>query len=164
VHPSHYEGGESETPDSHDLERDQTTLPLIRAAIARGLPVLAICRGIQELNVALGGSLIQRVHARPGFRDHRGGPGPHETRYGPKHPITVTGNLTVWRWRPARPTARSRRWRCRPLPAGCWACNGIRSGRSPATRTVLLFSLLSAKPASPGRGSVRGVARKLNPK
>ena len=67
VHPSHYEGGESETPDFHDLERDHTTLPLIRAAIARGLPVLAICRGIQELNVALGGSLIQRVHARPGL-------------------------------------------------------------------------------------------------
>jgi putative glutamine amidotransferase len=93
VHPSHYQGGESETPDFHDLERDHTTLPLIRAAIARGLPVLAICRGIQELNVALGGSLIQRVHAREGFLDHRGGPGPHETRYGPKHPIAVTGHL-----------------------------------------------------------------------
>ena len=93
VHPSHYQGGESETPDFHDLERDHTTLPLIRAAIARGLPVLAICRGIQELNVALGGSLIQRVHAQPGFSDHRGGPGPHESRYGPKHPITVTGSL-----------------------------------------------------------------------
>jgi putative glutamine amidotransferase len=93
VHPSHYEGGESETPDFHDLERDHTTLPLIRAAIARGLPVLAICRGIQELNVALGGSLIQRVHAQAGFSDHRGGLGPQETRYGPKHSITVTGSL-----------------------------------------------------------------------
>ncbi|MDR3530918.1 MAG: gamma-glutamyl-gamma-aminobutyrate hydrolase family protein [Rhodopila sp.] len=93
VHPSHYDGGESETPDSHDLERDHTTLPLIRAAIARGIPVLAICRGIQELNVALGGSLIQRVHAREDKMDHRGGPGPHEQRYGPKHPIAVTGSL-----------------------------------------------------------------------
>lgn len=93
VHPSHYEGGESETPDFHDLERDHTTLPLIRAAIARGIPVLAICRGIQELNVALGGSLIQRVHARPDRHDHRGGAGPHETRYGPKHPIAVIGGL-----------------------------------------------------------------------
>lgn len=45
VHPSHYEGGESETPDFHDLERDATTLPLIRAAVKRGIPVLAICRG-----------------------------------------------------------------------------------------------------------------------
>jgi putative glutamine amidotransferase len=93
VHPSHYQGGDSETPDFHDLERDQTTLPLIRAAIDRGVPVLAICRGIQELNVALGGSLFQRVHVRPGMMDHRGGPGPLETRYGPKHPVTVTGSL-----------------------------------------------------------------------
>jgi putative glutamine amidotransferase len=93
VHPSHYEGGESETPDFHDLERDHTTLPLIRAAIARGIPLLAICRGIQELNVALGGTLWQRVHVQPGMNDHRGGPGPHETRYGPKHPIAVCGSL-----------------------------------------------------------------------
>jgi putative glutamine amidotransferase len=93
VHPSHYAGGESETPDFHDMERDHTTLPLIRAAIARGLPVLAICRGIQELNVALGGSLIQRVHVRSGMFDHRGGPGSLEARYGPKHPIVVTGGL-----------------------------------------------------------------------
>ncbi len=93
VHPSRYDGGESETPDFHDLERDHTTLPLIRAAIAAAIPVLAICRGIQELNVALGGSLIQRVHARPDLLDHRGGPGPHETRYGPRHPVTLTGAL-----------------------------------------------------------------------
>jgi putative glutamine amidotransferase len=93
VHPSHYEGGESETPDFHDLERDQTTLPLIRAAIGRGIPLLAICRGIQELNVALGGSLIQRVHKRDGRHDHRGGQGPLDMRYGPKHPIAVTGSL-----------------------------------------------------------------------
>ena len=93
VHPGHYGGGESETPDFHDLERDGTTLPLIRAAIARGIPVLAICRGIQELNVALGGSLIQRVHARAGRQDHRGGPGPQEVRYGAKHAVAVTGSL-----------------------------------------------------------------------
>ena len=93
VHPSLYDGGDSETPDFHDLERDHTTLPLIRTAIARGIPVLAICRGIQELNVALGGSLHQRVHTLSDRLDHRGGPGPHETRYGPKHPIEVTGSL-----------------------------------------------------------------------
>ena len=93
VHPSLYGGGDSETPDFHDLERDQTSLPLIRAAIARGLPVLAICRGIQELNVALGGSLHQRVHTLADRLDHRAGSGPHETRYGPKHTIAVTGSL-----------------------------------------------------------------------
>jgi putative glutamine amidotransferase len=94
VHPSHYQGGESETPDLHDLERDHTTLPLIRAAIARGIPVLAICRGIQELNVALGGTLLQNVHDIPGRGDHRGnGDGSMEKAYGPKHTITVTGAL-----------------------------------------------------------------------
>jgi putative glutamine amidotransferase len=93
VHPTHYAGGASETPDFHDMERDHTTLPLIRAAVARGLPVLAICRGIQELNVALGGTLIQRVHEHPGRFDHRGGHGSLEQRYGPKHCVGVTGQL-----------------------------------------------------------------------
>src|SRR5258708_3345276 len=94
VHPSHYGVAESLTPDSHDPARDATTLPLIRAAIARGLPVLAICRGIQELNVALGGSLLQNVHDHPGRRDHRGnGEGSMERAYGPKHTISVTGAL-----------------------------------------------------------------------
>ncbi len=93
VHPGHYDGGDSETPDRHDPKRDSTTLPLIRAAVALGLPVLAICRGIQELNVALGGTLIQRVHALPGRRDHRGGEGTLDQKYGPKHKVAVTGQL-----------------------------------------------------------------------
>jgi putative glutamine amidotransferase len=93
VHPSHYGTTESLTPELHDPARDATTLPLIRAAIARGLPVLAICRGIQELNVALGGSLLQNVHDLPGRRDHRGGKGPLEVAYGPKHMVSVTGAL-----------------------------------------------------------------------
>lgn len=92
VHPSYYDGGDSETPDRHDPLRDATTLPLIRSAIDRGVPMLAICRGIQELNVALGGSLIQRVHARPGRLDHRG-EGPEVQRYGVAHPVVVQGLL-----------------------------------------------------------------------
>ena len=92
VHPSHYGVTESLTPDRHDHDRDATTLPLIRAAIARGLPVLAICRGIQELNVALGGTLLQNIHDIPGRMDHRGnGDGDLEKAYGPKHMISVTG-------------------------------------------------------------------------
>ena len=94
VHPTHYDGGETQTPDFHDPERDATTLPLIRAAIARGMPVLAICRGLQELNVALGGTLHQQVHEQPGRMDHRGGPGTLEHRYRPKHPIALSGELT----------------------------------------------------------------------
>jgi putative glutamine amidotransferase len=93
VHPSHYGTDESLTPDKHDPARDSTTLPLIRAAIARGLPVLAICRGIQELNVALGGTLLQNVHDFPGRHDHRGGKGPLDVAYGPKHTVSLTGAL-----------------------------------------------------------------------
>ena len=48
-----------------------TVLPLIRAALARDIPLLAVCRGHQELNVALGGSLHQLVHEQPGLMDHR---------------------------------------------------------------------------------------------
>ncbi|WBV43587.1 gamma-glutamyl-gamma-aminobutyrate hydrolase family protein [Pseudoroseomonas cervicalis] len=62
--PPHLEG----TPE--DPARDSTTLPLIRAALERGLPVFAICRGFQELNVALGGTLDQRVQDLPGRLDH----------------------------------------------------------------------------------------------
>ena len=62
--PAHAEG----TPE--DLRRDNVTLRLIRAAVARGVPVLAICRGMQELNVALGGSLHQRLQDLPGRIDH----------------------------------------------------------------------------------------------
>jgi len=93
VHPGLYGGGESQTPDFHDTARDATSLPLIRAALARGMPVLAICRGIQELNVALGGTLHQRVHAVPGRDDHRGGPGEAAVRYRPKHSIALSGGL-----------------------------------------------------------------------
>jgi putative glutamine amidotransferase len=93
VHPDLYAGGATLTPDLHDKARDATALPLIRAAIQRGLPVLAICRGIQELNVALGGTLYQRLHAVPGRIDHRGGEGPIEVRYGPKHSVRLSGRL-----------------------------------------------------------------------
>jgi putative glutamine amidotransferase len=93
VHPSHYAGGESQTPDRHDLERDATTLRLIPEAIKRGMPVLAICRGIQELNVALGGTLHQQVHEVPRRMDHRPGPGPIETKYAPIHLVTLSGQL-----------------------------------------------------------------------
>ncbi len=71
VEPSHY-GGEPSAPGTlHDPARDATTLPLIRKAVARGIPLIGICRGHQELNVAYGGTLYQRVHEQPGRIDHR---------------------------------------------------------------------------------------------
>ncbi|CAK0745004.1 putative glutamine amidotransferase [Azospirillaceae bacterium] len=70
VEPRHYNGPPSAPGTLHDPERDATTLPLLRKAIAAGVPVLAICRGHQELNVALGGTLHQVVHNVPGFFKH----------------------------------------------------------------------------------------------
>jgi putative glutamine amidotransferase len=95
VEPHHYGGGRSATPDRHDPHRDLTTLPLIRAAVAHGVPLLAICRGIQELNVALGGTLHQQVQDLPGREDHRGEAGPLAFRYRPKHKVALSGHLAA---------------------------------------------------------------------
>jgi putative glutamine amidotransferase len=97
VHPSHY-GSEPLDPEiRHDPERDATTLPLIREAARRDLPILAICRGIQELNVALGGTLHQRVHEIPGRLNHRSPKGSPDGPYGPAHSVKLTagGLLTA---------------------------------------------------------------------
>ena len=70
VHPSFYDGPAHAEGTPEDMARDGVTLPLIRAAIRNGTPLLAICRGMQELNVALGGSLHQRLQDLPGRIDH----------------------------------------------------------------------------------------------
>ena len=70
VQPSLYGGPPHPEGVPEDPARDGATLPLIRSAIARGVPLLAICRGFQELNVALGGTLHQRLQDLPGRIDH----------------------------------------------------------------------------------------------
>lgn len=91
VEPHHYGGGESRAGTLHDPARDATTLPLIRLAVEIGLPLLAICRGHQELNVALGGTLHQHVHELPGRRDHRARDVPtNEERYDYAHTVRLT--------------------------------------------------------------------------
>lgn len=71
VHPDHYGVPATEGHGPFDPARDATALPFIREALHRGLPVLAICRGHQELNVALGGSLANDIQDLPGRADHR---------------------------------------------------------------------------------------------
>lgn len=71
VEPHHYDTPRAAPDIKHDPFRDATTLPLIRMAVEQGVPVFAVCRGIQELNVAMGGSLHQFLHLEPGKRDHR---------------------------------------------------------------------------------------------
>jgi putative glutamine amidotransferase len=88
VAPAHYGGAPPPPGMELDESRDATTLPLLRAAIARGVPVLAICRGFQELNVALGGTLHQQVHEIAGRLDHREPQDvPREQEYAPAHAV-----------------------------------------------------------------------------
>jgi len=90
VEPHHYSGPPSDPGTLHDPARDATTLPLIRKAVAAGVPVLGICRGFQEMNVAFGGTLHQKVHEIEGKQDHR-----EDTRleldvqYGPAHEVVL---------------------------------------------------------------------------
>ncbi|PHS79345.1 MAG: gamma-glutamyl-gamma-aminobutyrate hydrolase [Rhodospirillaceae bacterium] len=91
VEPHHYDGAPSANGTLHDAARDATTLPLVLRAIEDGIPVFAICRGFQEMNVALGGTLHQQVHEVEGLNDHR------EDRtqtpdvyFGPAHDIALT--------------------------------------------------------------------------
>ena len=85
--------GQTDAPESgtRDPHRDGTTLPLIRAVIERGIPLLAVCRGFQELNVALGGTLHQHLKDVPGRFDHRMPRGPEvtmEDKFAPRHDVT----------------------------------------------------------------------------
>jgi putative glutamine amidotransferase len=77
IEPHHY-GGESDDPDAlRDPHRDALTLPIARHALETGVPLFAICRGFQELNVVLGGTLHQKVDD------------PLDVQYGPSHPVTL---------------------------------------------------------------------------
>ncbi len=90
VEPQHYAGSPSVPGTLHDPHRDATTLALIPAAVRAGLPVLGICRGFQEMNVAFGGSLHQRVHEVEGHMDHRDDESaPLEVQYGPAHDVLL---------------------------------------------------------------------------
>ena len=90
VHPARYGAGDLPAIKP-DLQRDAVTLALIRAAMALHIPLFAVCRGMQELNVALGGTLHPAVHQLPGFADHRED---HESaraqQYAPAHAVRLT--------------------------------------------------------------------------
>jgi len=90
VEPHRYQGPPSDPETWHDPQRDSTTLPMIPAAIAAGLPVLGICRGFQEMNVAFGGSLWQKLQEVPGHLDHREDKdAPLDEQYGPAHEVEL---------------------------------------------------------------------------
>jgi len=99
VHPIHF--GEDVADPSLPLDpaRDGLTLALIKACVAEGVPLLGVCRGFQEINVALGGSLHQRVHEVPGLMDHREPKtAPFDVQYAPSHPITLAPGSAFEAW------------------------------------------------------------------
>jgi putative glutamine amidotransferase len=91
VHPEEY--GEDETPahGTFDRCRDAITLPLVRACVERGQPFLGVCRGFQEVNVALGGTLYPEIRDLPGRMNHRMPPdGTLEEKFALRHPVRFT--------------------------------------------------------------------------
>ena len=88
----HYYGGLASDPGTlHDAWRDATTLPMIPRVIEAGLPLLAVCRGFQEMNVAFGGTLWQKLHEVQGYQNHRENTdAPLDEQYGPAHEIDLT--------------------------------------------------------------------------
>ena len=91
VEPGRYDGPPSAPGTWHDPERDATTLPLIPRAVEAGLPLLAVCRGFQEMNVAYGGTLHQKLHAVPGLMMHKEDESqPLEAQYAPVHEVELT--------------------------------------------------------------------------
>ncbi|MHB1109800.1 MAG: gamma-glutamyl-gamma-aminobutyrate hydrolase family protein [Devosia sp.] len=90
VHPSNYGMAPSPASEPYDPDRDRMSIDLVRKALAEGLPVLSICRGMQELNVALGGTLATEIQDLPGRMDHRAPPSDaQEARFAIRHPVAV---------------------------------------------------------------------------
>lgn len=93
LEPHHYGGEPSADGSLHDPYRDAVTLPLAKRALEEGVPLLAVCRGFQELNVVLGGTLHQKVHEIPGYHSHlENKDDPLDVQYGPSHPVGLPEN------------------------------------------------------------------------
>ena len=90
VDPIHYGDARSIQTEPYDPVRDATVFPMIAKALEMGMPVLAICRGLQELNVALGGTLHPAIHDENGRLDHRAPVDvPRDQMFAPAHEITL---------------------------------------------------------------------------
>lgn len=121
----HYNGDPDRDDSPQDPGRDAVTLPLIRAALTRDIPVLAICRGFQELNVALGGTLHTRIHEQPGKMDHRGADGSYDEIYKPAHDLILEkGSAFAGIFGKERITINSVHWQAINQPADALIVEG----------------------------------------
>ncbi len=99
VHPSHFGEPVANTALPLDAERDSLTLALVQACLDQGVPLLGVCRGFQEINVALGGTLHQQVHHVPGMMDHRAPDHPPlDEQYLPSHDIAIAPDSAMAQW------------------------------------------------------------------
>ena len=98
VEPTHF-GAAALATDLLDPRRDALTMALVPAAIAAGTPLFGVCRGLQEMNVALGGSLHQQVHTEPGLMDHRE---PHgetiDVQFATRHEVELAPGSAFAQW------------------------------------------------------------------
>lgn len=99
IHPSHFGEEVEDASLPLDPHRDALTLNLVRACVQKAIPMLGICRGFQEINVAMGGSLTQRVHAREGMMDHReDSKAAADVRYGLAHEVRLKADSVLAKW------------------------------------------------------------------
>jgi gamma-glutamyl-gamma-aminobutyrate hydrolase PuuD len=172
VHPEEY--GEDPTPAHGDFDRgrDAIALPLVRACVERGQPFLGVCRGFQEVNVAMGGTLHPEIRDLPGRMNHRMPPdGTLEEKFALRHSVRFTDGGVFHRILGAEEvmtnslhgqgiktpgkrassstatprTARPRRSTCATRPAFACPSSGIRNGTRPATRCRARCSRSSAR-------------------
>ncbi len=98
VEATHFGASALET-DLLDPRRDRLTMALVPAAIAAGTPLFGVCRGLQEMNVALGGSLYQQVHVETGLMDHREPEGePLEVQFAERHEVIFKTGSAFMDW------------------------------------------------------------------
>lgn len=99
VHPSHFDETVTDPDLPLDVERDALALALINACLAQQVPLLGLCRGFQEINVAMGGTLHQRVHLVPGMMDHREPAKASTTQqYAPSHEVQFVKGSAFAHW------------------------------------------------------------------
>ena len=98
VEATHF-GATALSTDLLDPRRDKLTMRLVRESLEREVPIFGVCRGLQEMNVALGGSLYQTLHEQPGMMDHREPvDAPLEVQFAERHDVLLEPGSQFAEW------------------------------------------------------------------